>query len=254
MIRALFAMALLATPATAFAQAFPMPKGEGRVITSVIYSNADRGFDDDANAPDIPDYERLEVAMLAEYGITDRLTLVVAPSVRGIDIDGSGDETLTFADVGARYTLSNSGGVVVAAQGTVRIPGQGRRNLPFQIGSTDLEYDVRGQVGAGLVGGHFLIGEAGYRHRAGDPPDQFHIDATAGVRVAPRILLIANSFNVISAGSGRGVAAYRYHNVYLSGAVELSERVTFQLGALGTVAGRNGLRERGGFASLWLRF
>lgn len=238
------------------AQAFTQPEGEGRVIATVIYSHSDKAFDDEANSFDIADYEKTEIYLLGEYGVTDDLTLLVTPSFRAVSIDGGDDDSgLGFLDLGARYRIVESDDYVLSVQGTVRIPGSERWNGFAQVGQTDTEIDIRAQGGASFGDGNFAILEVGYRFRTGDPPDEFHVDATLGLRVAPRWLFIANSFNVISNGAGEGIfPEQRYHNIYASAAYEASPRLTFQLGGLATVAGRNALRERGVFAGAWFRF
>jgi hypothetical protein len=238
------------------AQAFTQREGEGRVISSVIYSRSTRGFDDDARVRDIPDYDKLEVYLLGEYGVTDDLTLLATPSFRDVQVRGEDDSTgLGFTDLGARYRVASGDRFAVSLQTLVRIPGQTRRDRLAQVGQTDIEYDLRAQGGVSFDGGHFAILEGGYRWRSGDPPDQVNVDATVGLRAAPRLLLLASSYNTISDGSGQGVfRRYRYHNLYLSAAYDVSPWVTAQVGTLATVAGRNALRERGLFGGLWFRF
>ena len=258
-VAAAVSLGLALLPLPALAQAWTREKGETRVIESLLYTTSKRGFDDSGRTVDIQNYDRLELYVLAEHGVTDDLTLLVTPSLRHVKIENSSESTgLGFVDVGARYRVGRTDRLTFAVQGLVRIPGQRDGTIPAQIGSTNTEFDVRGQMGASLgTGGSFAILEGGYRHRTGAPPDEVRIDATVGVRAAPRVLLIANSFNTISTGRGRGDVfnrRYRYHNAFLSAAYEVSPRVTLQLGATGTVAGRNALRERGFFAGAWLRF
>lgn len=255
-LRPLLAMLFLATASPAFAQAFTQAKGQGRVITSVLYSHSDKAFNDDAHAADIPNYDQLNVYFIGEYGVTDDLTLLATPSVRIVDVKGAPDSHgLGYTDLGARYRVAHSGNAVFSLQALARIPGQKRRDVLAQVGQTDMEYDLRAQGAVTFGKGSFVNVEGSYRFRAGDPPNETHIDATLGIRATPKLLLLANSFNTISDGSGQGVfRRYRYHNVYGSAAYDVSQRVTLQLGALGTVAGRNALRERGLFTGLWFRF
>ncbi|RZM33396.1 MAG: hypothetical protein EOP67_22600 [Sphingomonas sp.] len=238
------------------AQAFTQAKGHGRVITSLLWSNSDKGFNDDGHVIDIADYRKTEVYALGEYGVTDDFTVLLTPSFRDVSVkNGSNSSGLGYTDVGARYAVARGSNFVLSAQGLVRFAGQKRRDVQAQVGATDTEYDLRGQAGYTFGQGSFAIVEGGYRLRAGAPPNAFNIDATLGIRAAPRLLLLASSYNAISDGRGRGVfAPYRYHNVYLSGAYDVSDHVTVQLGVSGTVAGRNALRERGLLGGLWYRF
>lgn len=252
-----FAIALALNDAgPAAAQAFTQPQGHGRVIVSTLGSGSDRAFDDAGNAADISHYDQLQVYVLGEYGVTHDLTLLLTPSYRSVSVRGQPDsDGLGYTDVGARYRIAHDSRFVVSVQGLVRIPGQTRRDVLAQIGQIDAEYDLRAQGAFTFGGGSFVIAEGAYRLRAGDPPDDVHLDATLGIRAAPRLLLLANSYNTISNGSGRGVfRRYRYHNAYASAAYDVSRSLTLQFGGYGTLAGRNALRERGLFGGVWFRF
>ena len=250
------AAALAVSAGPAAGQAFTQPQGEGRVITSVLYSHSDRAFDDRSQSSTIPDYDQLNVYFLGEYGLTDDLTILATPSIRLVDVRGAPDSHgLGYTDVGARYRVAHDGNALFSVQGLVRIPGQTRQDRLAQVGQTGFEYDLRGQGAVTFGAGSFAIVEGGYRWRAGDPPNEAHVDATIGLRASPRLWFIANSYNTISDGSGQGVfRRFRYHNLYVSTAYDVSRHVTLQFGALGTVAGRNALRERGLFGGLWYRF
>ena len=66
------ATVLLFGTGTARAQAFTQERGHGRVITSLLWSESRRGFDDDGHAVDIADYQKTEIYFAAEYGIIRR--------------------------------------------------------------------------------------------------------------------------------------------------------------------------------------
>jgi protein XagA len=255
--RMLAACWVLAAGPQVHAQGFTQAKGDARVITSVIWSSSDRAFDDRGHTRDIHNYDRLEVYLLGEYGLTDDVTFLLTPSYRAVEVEDEPDSHgLGYTDVGARYKLLDNGGLKLSVQGLVRVPGQKRRFTFAQLGVGNLEYDLRAQAAYSTPQGHFVIGEAGYRLREGDPANEFHIDGTVGARLAPKLLLLASSYNVFSDGRGSGVfdQRTRYHNVYAGLAYDVAPALTLQLGALGTLAGRNALRERGAFAAAWVRF
>lgn len=253
------ALALLAA-APAGASSWTQKKGETAIYLTGIYSNSDRGFDADGRTVDIDDYEKIEAYLLVEYGITDDLTVLATPSYRHVGIAGRDDDTtgLGYTEVGARYRVAHGDRWVASLQGSARIPGERRRDSLAQVGSTDAEYDFRG-----LVGGSFRVGgmdgfvdvQGGYRLRDGDPPNEWRADISLGIRPAAKLQVIGQVFNTVSDGRGRGVfPSYRYHNANLSLVHDVSERVSFQLGALATLGGRNALRERGLTAGMWFRF
>lgn len=253
------AVALL-HPAAAAASAWTLPKGQGQVLLTGVYSHSDRGFDASGKTIDIPDYDKQELYLLAEYGVTDDLTLIAAPSFRHVGIQGGSDDTtgLGYTELGARYRVASGAHWVGSLQATARIPGTRRRDVLAQVGNTDAEYDVRAMGGVSFAIGRmpaFANLEGGYRVRAGDPPNEVRADATLGVRPAKRVLVYALWSNSWSDGAGKGVFdAYRYHNAFLNAVYDLNKHWSVQAGALATVSGRNALRERGATGGLWFRF
>ncbi|MBX7480935.1 transporter [Qipengyuania qiaonensis] len=232
---------------------------KGQVIASFYYSKSSRGFDADGNSIDIADYEKVELFLLAEYEIVPDLTLIFKPSFRGVSVEGGDDDSgLGYTDIGGRYRFAESQDGWFAVETTVRIPGVSRDDNLAQVGSTDAEYDFRlrgfHNLALGNSGG-FVDAQASYRLRDGDPPNEFHADVTLGYRPDPDFLLMAQSFNTISDGAGQGIFdEYRYHNLQLSGVLNVSRSVALQAGLMGTIAGENALRERGFFGGVWVSF
>lgn len=254
---ALVGAGLLASPAQA--GPWTMPKGDGRVIVTTIYSHAGQSFDSDGDSADAPDYDQLMAFFATEYGATDDITLIATPSLRRIEVEnGSTSFGLENVELGARWRLFHDDRLVLSAQASAFIPGNDRRTRIAQIGSQDAEYDARLQAGYGFSAGKlsgFSSIEGGYRLQSGDAPDEFHVDATIGVHAAKRLMLIGNLFNTWSNGAGRnGYSSYRYSNLYVGGVYEVAGGLSFQFGALGTVTGRNALRERGVYSGLWVKF
>ncbi|MBW4331987.1 transporter [Stakelama sp. CBK3Z-3] len=232
----------------------------GQVIATFYYSNSEQGFDADGHRVDIADYRKMELYLLTEYRVTDDVTLTVTPSLRDVSVEGPDNDSsgLGYTDVGARYRFAHGDGWSLATQGTIRIPGDSRRDVLAQVGSTDTEYDLRLR---GIYG--FAIGadsgfvdlQGAYRLRDGDPPNEYHVDITAGYRPAPRLLLMAQSFNTFSDGRGEGIFdRYRYHNAQLSAVYEVAPGLSLQAGWVGTLGGKNALRERGAFGGVWVSF
>lgn len=252
--------AALASPGAARAAAWTLPRGDGQVILTGIGSDSPHGFDDAGRRVGIADYGKAEAYLLVEYGLTDALTLVLTPSLRHVGVDDGSKDTNGFGttEAGARWRVLKGRDWVASLQATVRFPGAERRDGLVQVDSTGEEYDVRGLYGRSfglLRRPAFVDLEAGYRVRTGGPPSEWHGDVTLGVRPIPRVLLLAQGFNVVSDGAGTGIfPAARYSNVALSGVYDLDRRWSVQLGGYATADGRNALEERGGFVALWWRF
>lgn len=251
----------LLAPGILHAQAWVQPEGEGRVITSIIYSHSDKGFDGDGDVIDINDYSQWQAYFNGEYGVTDDLTLLLTPSLRSIEVENEPFRSETgfqFLDVGARYRVADLGDTVVSLQALARIPAETYRDELAQVSVQGVGLDLRAQVGHGFqMGGRnsFASISAGYNFRGGDSPNEFRADLAAGTEVSPNFMILGNLYNTISDGRGsNGFPSYRYHNVMLSGVYEVSDDLSLQLGGLATVAGKNALRERGIIAGFWYNF
>ena len=256
---AAFALAALLTPEAAQAGAWTLPAGTGQVIVTGIHSESPTGYDDSGAVNAIPRYTKDEAYVLVEYGVTDDVTLSVTPSYSHVDVPGghvtSGLGTTQFM---ARYRLAANDSGVISVQAGLSVPGKRRVDTLAQINTDGTEVDIRA-----LGGSNFKLGtlsafadlEAGYRFRSGAPANEFHLDATLGLRPARRLTLMLQLFNTISDGHGRpGFPANRYTNLDASLVWDLSKRVGLQIGALRTLSGRNALRERGVFSALWFKF
>lgn len=238
-----------------------MEKGEGRVITTGIYSVSDKAFDDDGNVVDIDNYRQAQIYFNGEYGLTDDLTLLLTPSVRDIDIENRPERDKTgfqFVDIGARYRVAEIDNTHISLQAKVRIPTETFRDTLAQVSIDGVAYDFRGQVAHSFaLGGRdaFVIVDAGYRFREDDPPNEVLADFAFGYRPTPPVLLLANLYNTWSDGPGsNGFPEYRYHNLHLSGVYDIDETWSVQLGGLFTIDGKNALRERGLLLGVWVRF
>ena len=254
---ALVASGLAASPA--HAGPWTMNAGDGRVITSVIYSHSEKSFDSSGQSIDGPDYDQLMAFFLTEYGVTEDLTLIANPGVKWVGIEGQEDETgIDSVELGARYRLFHDDRLVVSAQVSGFVPGTLRNEPVPQISGNRPQFEARLQAGYGFNLGKlngFASIEGGYRVRTGAPPDEFRGDATLGVHATNRLMLIGNLFNSWSNGAGQaGFPSYRYSNLYAGTVYELSPRVSFQFGGLATVTGRNALRERGLYSGFWIKF
>lgn len=232
------------------------PQGTGRIIITGIHTNSARGYDAHGNVIDIADYKQDQLYVNAEYGVTSALTAIFTPSYRGVSVAG-GDSTkgLGYTELGGRYRLLQAGGLLVSAQALLRIPGKRRADRIAQIGSTSTDADLRLGAAYGTQS-FFASAEGGYRLRSGDMPNEYHLDATFGVRPAPKLMLIASSYNTFSDGKGHGIfhENYRYGDVFLSGVVEVSPALSLQAGYTATIYGKNALRQRGPTLGLWINF
>lgn len=248
---------IVATPA--YAGPWTMSAGEGRVISSIIYSHSAKSFDSSGESVDAADYEQVMAFLLTEYGLTDDLTLIANPGVKWVAIEAQEDDTgIDSVELGARYRLFHDDRLVISAQVSGFVPGTLRNEPIPQISGNRPQFEARLQGGYGFNIGKlngFASVEAGYRIRTGAPPDEFRGDATLGIHASDRLTFIGNLFNTWSNGSGQpGFPSYRYSNLYAGTVYELSPHLSLQFGGLATLTGRNALRERGIYSGFWIKF
>jgi protein XagA len=256
-----FVLFVLAAPSTASAGAWTLPEGTGIWITTLTTTTATNYFNGSGLAS-TPRYDKAELQALFEYGLTDRLTAIFDPGLQHVDIAApiSAERTgLGYTEFGGRYRFLQGDGWVFSGQATLRIPGTFDTSNSAAIGYTDVEADFRALLGHSFVLGTmpaFTDLQVAERVRTAGAPSEFRVDGTFGVQVLPRWLLLAQSFNVISEGSGDPIygGSYDYFKAQLSAVYALTPTWSVQGGAVTTYAGRNALQENGLIFGVWHQF
>jgi protein XagA len=254
-------LGVLSAPTVAFAGAWTLPDGTGQWLASFTGGTSTSVFDNGSKLSSTPRYDKLDADVLVEYGITDRLTAVFQTGLQHIDIAPPTDASRTgldYTDIGARYRFWQADGWVVSGQALFEIPGTTDRSNPAAIGYTDFEADLRLLVGKGFMLGTmpaFVDIEVAQRQRGDGAPNEFRVDGTFGVQVAPKWLILAQGFNVVSEGTGSPVfGSYNYEKLQLSAVYSLNTSWDIQGGGYTTYAGRNSLQENGLIFGVWHRF
>ncbi len=257
----LIGLVLLIVPGAAWAGAWTLPFGQGQVTISGLVSEATRAYDGARDGQPTPRYRKFETQALIEYGLSDTFTLMLAPGLQHIDIAAPTDARRSgvgYTEFGGRYRILQLDGWVFSAQTLLRVPGTSQSSNPAAIGYTDPEVDMRALAGKSFTLGGlpaFVNFEAAHRFRAGEPPNEFRLDATFAIQPAPRWWLLTQSFNVISEGEGGPqFPSYDYSKLQLSAVYELSKLWSVQFGGYATVSGRNALKENGLVFGLWRKF
>ena len=247
-------------PTAASAGAWTLPEGTGQVDFTLSATSAYDAFDGAELAP-TPRYDKIDPQAWIEYGVSDAFTAILAPSLQQVDIASPIDAQRTglgYTEFGGRYRLLQNDSWVFSGQATLAVPGTFDNANPAAVGYTDVETDVRALIGhsfslQGLPA--FVDLQFAERFRSGAPPNEFHADMTFGVEPLSRWLVLAQSFNVVSEGSGRApFTSYDYYKFQLSAVYALTPAVSLQLGGVTTYAGRNALRENGLVAGVWSKF
>jgi hypothetical protein len=258
-----FVLAVLLAPSAAWASAWTLPEGTGQWLATLDASTATEFWEKDGALGPTPRYNKVDVDLLVEYGITDRLTVLIDPGLQHIDIAPpvSAQRTgLDYTEFGARYAFIQDPTWVLSGQATLRIPGTFDTSNPAAIGYTDVESDLRLLLGhsfdiAGFAS--FFDIEVAERVRTAGYPSEFRVDATLGTYISPRWLLLLQGFNVVSEGAGNvdyTGGSYDYEKVQLSAVYALTPTWSLQGGGYVTYAGQNALEENGLIFGVWHRF
>jgi hypothetical protein len=260
-IRCILAIGLMSSTTAAFAGAWTLDAGTGELIVTGTAMQAGNAFDSGSKLRSIPRYGKEEAQALIEYGVTNWFTAMFQPSLQHVNIAApfSAERSgLGYADIGGRLRIWSDDSWVVSAQATFRMPGVFDKTNPAAIGYVDPEIDIRGLVGYSFKAGRlpaFVDVQVAQRFRLGGPPDEFRTDITFGIRPVDRWLFLAQSFNVVSEGTGTwGFGSFAYHKFQLSAVYALTPALSLQFGGYSTYWGRNALQENGLVVGAGYRF
>lgn len=251
---------LVLSPARA--SAFLEPANQGQIITTTTFSDSTRAFDKSGNLIPVASYRKFELSAYLEYGITDWLTAVASPSldwIRDHSNPPAAYEGYSGSAVGARIALFQSAETVVSFQGLLRVPTfiAADHAAGTREGVNNFGPDLR------LMLGHsfnlfqrptFIDFGGGYVMRGSGLPNEWRLDATAGLRVKPDLLILAQSFAALSDGASALSPHYFWDKLQLSFVYDITSKWSVQAGLFMTVAGVNAGREFGPIAAIWYRF
>ena len=179
--------------------AWLMPPGYGQVIVDTFFSDSTQAFDAQGHLIPVPAYKKFELGTYIEYGLTNWLTLVAAPSYDRIQNPPPGQSYngLGESEIAARVGLYRSDTSVLSFQAGLRSPGGSFADSlgPFEVRRA-ASLDVRGLAGRNVVVAEmegFVEAQAGYRFYAAGQPGEWRIDLTMGLRPWPRLLMMLQS-------------------------------------------------------------
>ncbi len=253
----LLTLAAVAFAAPAAAGAWPQGKGKGQVILKFEDMRADQGYDPDGQLADLPAERRDRVlGVFAEYGLTDRATLVIKGDWQSgedafIDYEGRGP-----LEVGIDWQVWGDDRTSVSLYGGVADGGEGRNAGYAAPGEGDRDWEVRASAGRsfaaprGRIGaftGGFVELQAARRMREG-LPDETRVDATVGAHFGDDWMLLGQAYGGAAEGDGPQWLSVETSVVRRFGDWSL------QAGWREAVAGRETPRSSGPVIAVWRRF
>ena len=146
----------------------------------------------------------------------------------------------------------------MSGEATFFVPGARNPDAPAQEGNTGRAEEARLSAGANFSLGAwpgFVDGEIAYRVRTAGPPDEWHADATLGLKPAPGWIIMVQDFTTISMwSSNREFPAWRASVVEASLVVPLEAQWSLQIGLFKSVLAVKTNTERGAAVAVWGKF
>lgn len=244
---------------SAYAGAWPIPKGKGQVIAGLSMQTASESFDDDCNTEASDDFRKLAAEAFWQHGLTDSLTLFGKVSAESVQIEtDDGPETQTeeepAAQIGLRKAFYKTNLSVLSMQ-ISGLSGQATENIQgTTFGSDDPEYEVAALAGrSGKWAGYavFTQAELGYRVRSKGFSNEYRFDITAGIDPAPRYQVFLQAFYAQAGNSSEGFRRYKRLKLQPSLTYQYQRGHRVQIGVSKTVMGENSIDDTGAFIALW---
>jgi hypothetical protein len=274
-----FPFAWIGAADPAHAGAWLYPAGEGQLILTTTFADAQNAYDAGGRLVRTPSYRKFETRAYLEHGVTDWLTfvaeggamsfrgapapsdhinLLVAEAKAGLPLTaqpppGVKYEGIGLGAVGARAQLLAYGPYVLSVESGLRAASAEARRFLDMRGATQI--DARLLVGRsfellGVTG--FAETQLGLRMR-GQNGDEIRMDLAAGIRPWKGWMLMAQSFSAIAPRGGMAtfVAAQKFQ---LSAVYELTPSISLQIGGVTALSGVNSPAERGVVSAIWWRY
>ena len=258
-------LAGLVFPVQAHAGAWPTDVGRGQVISTTLFDNADKGFDDNGDLTRQVHFNKSEGAVYWEHGLTEKTTMVIQTSYQDVEFRAGVDD-VSFSGVGEtylglRHLLWRNNKWVFSGQGGVLLAGAGETVADADLGFGSTNYEARVLLGRSFKLAKrdgFLDLQAARRFRPdtdkGKYPDEWRVDATAGWRLNKHVQVLGQGF--YTASESEFEVARRNTRLKLQGSIvyDWSDKTSYQIGLYQTVAGRNIVKEKAFFISIWTRY
>jgi hypothetical protein len=263
---ALLTLAFALLPAAARAAAWTLPRHHWQIISGIISSDATRSFDSAGDAAVPTRFQRLLSQNDFEWGLSDRLTLLVRTETAYAHTRDGTSVAVNAVDNaiegGARLRLFQGLGIladddVLSLEATARTAGAFNFAYSANANAAGKDAGFRLLYGSGFQlfdKNGFVNLEAGYRWVSHPRPDQMPIDLTAGLWLTHGWMVMLQSFNLVSGPATPPYVDFRSHKFEASTVVRLTRRISLQAGAFFSPAGQNALDERGLCVSIWSDF
>jgi hypothetical protein len=245
----------------ACAGAWSLPKDTGQVINTVTFDTARRAFDDQGKLVLDVDFSKTDMSLFWEHGLTDKWTVVLNSNYQTLSFQDAG-QVVSFTGLGdtslsMRRVIYRHQNTIVSAQAGVvfSVPGETVSDADLGLGDTNIEGRVLAGHSFKMAGKDgFIELQTAWRIRPSGVPDEWSVDSTIGWRPQKKILLLAQGLYA-NGEQASGIARKNIRfKLQPSVVYDFSAKTSFQIGAFQTVAGKNIIREKAVFISIWRRY
>lgn len=237
---ALVAFALVARVSPVCAGAWTPEEGHGEIVVTTLFDQANVAFDQAGRFTPTPQYRSLQASSSLGAPDNQRFT-------------GLGD-----SEIGLQARLWRNDSAVLSGAVQARLPTSAGAANSWLPGTPHADFDFRLLLGKNVSVGPlpgFIEIQAACRLRGGPAPDEARADLTFGVYVTPRLMVLAQSFNIVSGPSDRpDFPRLSQSKAQFSLVYSLNKDWRAQAGGFTTLAGTSAYRENGGLVAFWRRF
>ncbi|MEP1229702.1 MAG: hypothetical protein ABJG88_03405 [Litorimonas sp.] len=255
-------------PQICFAGAWNLPKNEGQVIVTGVFSGGNTIFDDDGMRQ-AANFSKTETRVFFEHGVTDRWTLTANGAFQmsqfqseGFGLGGAFNfDDFDDTEFGLRYQLKRKQGLAVSVQASYVLDGGPPDNI-LDIGGSRDTVELRALWGQSFEnekwGEVFFDAQLAGRLRVDNGKyDSTRADLTFGYKPVPKWFVFIQNFGTLREAEtslGFTVSEQVQFKSNVSVGYEYKRNRFIQIGYSETLFGRNIVKERGAFLSTWVRY
>jgi len=245
------------------AGAWNLAPGEGQIITTYNYSQANEAYTDIEFLDPAVEFAKSEVRVFYEHGLTKNVTVIVNAAHQMIDFNGL-QSSINFSDfdkteLGLRYEIKRREGLALSVQGSY-ILGGGPPESILDIGSRKDSFELRGLWGQSKEFENYMIffdAQTAIRARNTDRIEDWRADLTLGWKDKKRWLALLQGYYTERGSFGRDgfvVPTQKRAKLQASLVYEYKKNRLVQLGYLQTIGGRNIVKEQTVSLGTWIRY
>jgi protein XagA len=243
-------------PQSALAGAWPVPVGEGLLISKYETASAESEYDAKGTLNTLSHWAARDFSVYGERGFSKGITVFAKANYQSLKTPFERYEGFGTLEIGGRVKLWNSDWSTLALGGSVEGLGHGRRNDFDQQRSKTTDKEVR------LYGGHsfrikgmdsFIDLQVARRFRSSEA-DQWRTDLTLGLKPNANWLVMAQVWAGKTDRASWGRAVWVNQEISVARHFGPKQSLTLQLGIRQTTYGENVPRVRAASLSIWKRF